>query len=1017
MQIHELNNFTGTLGAGSYVAIDDGNDTGKVSTQQILANTEARIDNIIAGEAPSAAEVTDARYGADGVTYTSLGTAIRTQFTDVKSDLVQTQTNYIKCESGTYANGQKQPSVSRIRNVSPISVRGCISITIPVGYEAYVQRLDKTKAYISSHSLWVNGKVAISSIITDDTKYIDLIIKDSSDASKDISGYTSAVSDGLILTSIDDSLAVAGVAPDSKKVGDEIAKLTNDVGELRGIDYEDRMTFFNSLPVCETEEGAYIYIGDGAEGVPIEKASLKIEPRTDGIVPTVYRTGKNLLPLTLSNIKTRNTEGVWDDDNNTYSFNGITYTINLNDKGQVISIEADGTATADAPLWLMSFFDYLKEGVSYIISGCPADGSLETYSLRWVTTNFDNASSDIGLGLGSTLLYDNDWTRVYIEIKSGTTLNKTFRPIIRYATESDATFEPYFGDSYTMNLPADTPLIYGGRIDAVKKVANVTYESVDLGTMHWVYEPTGSYTRFYSSSLQGHVAPPLNNDSVANLLCNAYDAGAVNEIFGLGKDRIVASSATGVISISDSRYTDVNDFVSAVTGTNLVYEKKTETDFTFEAEKATTLRGFNNIWSNADTISVAYHADPVLYESTFHYDFAERYKKYNETSINQYLTVGLPILYLSGDISSMTKEVTAKLTYKYKNNSGKCTLKWQGASSIQYQKKNYTIKFGNSITVLDEWGSHKKYVLKANYIDPTHARNVVACKLWGQIVRSRSVENPYLHNLVNGGAIDGFPVIVVLNGMFHGLYTFNIPKDDWMFGMSGSSEYEGIISAETHSQPTRFKETISTQDLEEETSFSVEYASDDSDISWMATSLSQAITSVMNATGADDKDVINQYVDIDSAIDYYIFICLILGIDCTDKNYLLSTFDGTKWYFTVYDLDSIMGLHWAGGRYLPSTEEPTFHSFAVEHLLMRWIYRYDTATLKARYNELRSSVLSVNNVTNMFYNFGIQIPRPIKDMEYERWNLIPATDTSDISQIVNWYKERVEVMDAEIESL
>lgn len=89
MQIHELNNFTGTLGAGSYVAIDDGNDTGKVSTQQILANTEARIDNIIAGEAPSAAEVTDARYGADGVTYTSLGTAIRTQFTDVKSALTK----------------------------------------------------------------------------------------------------------------------------------------------------------------------------------------------------------------------------------------------------------------------------------------------------------------------------------------------------------------------------------------------------------------------------------------------------------------------------------------------------------------------------------------------------------------------------------------------------------------------------------------------------------------------------------------------------------------------------------------------------------------------------------------------------------------------------------------------------------------------------------------------------------------------------------------------------------------
>lgn len=86
MQIHELNNFTGTLGAGSYVAIDDGNDTGKLSTQQLLSATEARIDNIIAGPAPSAEEIVDARLGADGVTYPSLGDAIRDQVSDLKAE-------------------------------------------------------------------------------------------------------------------------------------------------------------------------------------------------------------------------------------------------------------------------------------------------------------------------------------------------------------------------------------------------------------------------------------------------------------------------------------------------------------------------------------------------------------------------------------------------------------------------------------------------------------------------------------------------------------------------------------------------------------------------------------------------------------------------------------------------------------------------------------------------------------------------------------------------------------------
>lgn len=51
------------------------------------ATINARINQIIApsGEAPSAAEVADARIGADGVTYSSLGTAIRTQIDNLNN--------------------------------------------------------------------------------------------------------------------------------------------------------------------------------------------------------------------------------------------------------------------------------------------------------------------------------------------------------------------------------------------------------------------------------------------------------------------------------------------------------------------------------------------------------------------------------------------------------------------------------------------------------------------------------------------------------------------------------------------------------------------------------------------------------------------------------------------------------------------------------------------------------------------------------------------------------------------
>lgn len=86
MQIHELNNFIGTPGANDYFATDNGTDTSKISATNLYAPLNARIDNIIAGPAPSAEEIVDARLGADRVTYSSLGDAIRGQVTDLKSD-------------------------------------------------------------------------------------------------------------------------------------------------------------------------------------------------------------------------------------------------------------------------------------------------------------------------------------------------------------------------------------------------------------------------------------------------------------------------------------------------------------------------------------------------------------------------------------------------------------------------------------------------------------------------------------------------------------------------------------------------------------------------------------------------------------------------------------------------------------------------------------------------------------------------------------------------------------------
>lgn len=376
-----------------------------------------------------------------------------------------------------------------------------------------------------------------------------------------------------------------------------------------------------------------------------------------------------------------------------------------------------------------------------------------------------------------------------------------------------------------------------------------------------------------------------------------------------------------------------------------------------------------------------------------------------------YYNYNLPILYLNGDTGNMSKETKVTLNYNYKDMSGTCTVKWQGSSSIKYPKKNYTIKFDQSFEAKTGWGAQSKYCLKANYIDFSHARNVVSAKLWGQMVKSRDTKNEKLYNLPNGGAIDGFPIMVCINNIYQGLYTFNIPKDGWMLGMK-DGEKECIVCAEEHSNATLFKETITELGPQ----FALEYVKDENNTQWIVDSLNTLINAINNNDNANYKDVVGNYMDIDSAIDYYIFSCLISHTDGRAKNFLLHTFDGVKWAFTGYDMDTVFGNHFDGTAYYKADVSPTIGYYVVSGI-MNLIYKYDKERLKARYKKIRQTVFSEDNVSYMFYNFIVNIPKALFDEEVKVWTSLPGTQTNNITQILNNFRLRCELLDKEIANL
>ncbi|MBQ8616297.1 MAG: CotH kinase family protein [Clostridia bacterium] len=371
---------------------------------------------------------------------------------------------------------------------------------------------------------------------------------------------------------------------------------------------------------------------------------------------------------------------------------------------------------------------------------------------------------------------------------------------------------------------------------------------------------------------------------------------------------------------------------------------------------------------------------------------------------------GLPVLALSGDITGMDKDNVVTLNYAYKDRLGTLTCKWQGSSSLSFDKKNYTVKFDNAFEAVEGWGAQKKYCLKANWIDASHARNVVSAKLWGQVVASRTPANATLEACPNYGAVDGFPIIVTLNGEFLGLYTWNIPKDAWMMNM-GSGANEAILCADQHVDATRFK----AEAVCDGTDFELEYVTDEDNAGWVTTSVNTMINACINSDGNDLDTTVAQYLDLESAIDYMIFVALLDGHDMSDKNYLLSTFDGVKWFFGGYDMDSTYGLWFTGGYFRPATDWlRNFEWWSIHNRAMNLLYNNKRAEIKARYQALRKGALSDDNVVTTFANFIGLIPENVYRAEQERWPEIPNTSTNNLHQIADWYCRRAAYIDKEV---
>ena len=363
------------------------------------------------------------------------------------------------------------------------------------------------------------------------------------------------------------------------------------------------------------------------------------------------------------------------------------------------------------------------------------------------------------------------------------------------------------------------------------------------------------------------------------------------------------------------------------------------------------------------------------------------------------------------------------MEYKSKTEhfKGYVDIKCQGTSSMGYPKKNYTIKMFTDSTMSKKvkkdfkgWGKQSKFCLKANYIDHSHARNICSAKLWNQIVASRenyALLPELLRTSPCNGAIDGFPIKVYYNNNYEGIYTWNIPKDKWMFNMDDTLDNHCVLCGEEYNSGCFL--TANARAWSDEIHDTMPTS--------IVTSFNAFQNFVINSTDNEFKANLKNYVYVDSLIDYYIFQYVICGLDAMGKNQLFATYDGTKWIATSYDMDSTFGLYWNGQRFVSATyrmqEDYESGKNTQPNKLYVRLEKLFINEIKARYNQLRADILSYNNIVNTFEPFMDIIGKDLYAEDLTIYTGIPSGSTNNIQQIRNYYRDRLVYVDAQIDKL
>ena len=371
--------------------------------------------------------------------------------------------------------------------------------------------------------------------------------------------------------------------------------------------------------------------------------------------------------------------------------------------------------------------------------------------------------------------------------------------------------------------------------------------------------------------------------------------------------------------------------------------------------------------------------------------------------------------------------VTGKGEFHFDGQSFNCFVKMevQGASSAAYAKKNWNIAFFSDQALtkalnvkIGDLLPHDELVFKSNWIDHTNIRNAMCYRLWEQFAASRTgyprleVEKPYIGKtgkdaLQNGanGVPRLYSALLYINDEFYGIGSFGTAKKRANYNIAKNKPKEILIGMDGWND-------ITNLEVNNPTLYELKAPSSPTVDTFNAISNWNAFTQLSDENFTAQA---NDYLDKQNAIDFMLFAEFVKCRDVVSqnsaKNFQFISYNGKKFMFMPYDMDTVFGLEWTGAVVYDDTtgSQLVWNSSGSFWRKVKVAYNTD---VEARYKQLRDlKIISVENIYNLSTDLSLKYSKDVYDLELARWPVRLSLNITSLEQILTWTKKRIAFLD------